>query len=381
MIKLWQKEQLKNFIAFYYKALESLPQNQNLKEFVEIFKDEASIKAWLESFDNVRYQELLMHNLALQADIYKFEKLIEEDIDISTQLMGGSNIIHSAVLGRNLDIIKLLQDRFKDIDLDLAKEERGTPFCMAAQYSRLDIVKHLLAYKVNKEVTDLDGNNTIMIEDAKNNLEMVKLLYSAGVNIHSKNTIVLNALMITAQHSHINIIEYLLFKGADISSIDVHKANALFLSVMKGDIKTTKFLISNKIDVNLKSKLNMTVLGIACFEKNIKIVKLLLAAGANPSLPLAGKESIVDAPFLIEKIILEIKAFKKDPVKYILKSNKEAKIALTALHNLEESLSLSSENIWLNKIQYTEACLTQVENLGQDLSLICGEHKSHEMEF
>jgi ankyrin repeat protein len=378
-IKLWQKEQLQKFSTFCNEVKNKLPENSNVNEVLKLLEDNQAIKNWLERFNTSRFQELWLMNMTNQNNLEGIEKLLENNVDVHTKLIDGSDVIRIAAIGGSIDIIKSLHDKFPNLGLDYPNNEGGTPLYMAAQYGNADVVKFLLAKGANKKTTDLDGNNIFAIACVKNRLDVVKIQYNDKVNIEAVNKKGSTALMIASEKGHVDIIKFLLASGANIKSTDHDGDNALFPAIVKGSIAAVKILIKENIEVNHKNNFKMTPLSIACWSKNLDVIKLLLASGADPKAPLEGNHTVMDLAAQVSKDILqEIKKFNKAPIKYILKENDHANLALDALHRLEKQPIITKNKYLLEKLQKSEDCLlAQDATLELDLNLICGENGSY----
>jgi ankyrin repeat protein len=139
-----------------------------------------------------------------------------------------------------------------------------------------------------------------------------------------------------------------------------------------GSIEGVKALIEAKASIDMKVE-GRTALLVSGYKGYIEIFKLLLAAGANPNEKYQDK-NISEWISSIE-VKAEIKIFNKAPIKYILKGNNDADLALAGLKHIEK-FSNTKPSL-LEKIYKTEECLeAQNKDVDLDLNALCGESGS-----
>ncbi len=136
-------------------------------------------------------------------------------------------------------------------------EKDQSPMIISAFYGDNDIIKILLEFAADVNVTDDFGFTPLIIAAQKGHLETVKLLVENGANLEIKNDQKLNALKMAVYKGNADIVEYLLENGAYVNekekglvsvfSIAENKGNAEILSLLKEKSSIgNKYKIPNK---------------------------------------------------------------------------------------------------------------------------------------
>ena len=112
--------------------------------------------------------------------------------------------------------------------------------------SDLDMLKLLIEYKVNLELSDFDGMTPLYYAIEQKNSEIIKYLVDLGVNLNHR---------------------------------DVQDRSSVYWAASWGDIPNLKLLLDAGCDPNIKSRLGRTALSKACWNGFVDVVKCLLETG------------------------------------------------------------------------------------------------------
>ncbi|KAL7790592.1 ankyrin repeat-containing domain protein [Trichoderma afarasin] len=206
--------------------------------------------------------------------------------------------------------------------LESISDTDDTPLQVAAQYSRLDSAKLLIA--AGASVTPNDNKELAMpleIAASHGSSEMTDLLLSHGAPIDAKGLsnqtsletacvagnfaavesllryrdfrdyitpdLPAHPLIIAVEYGHYKIAEALLRHGADPDFPEQDGTTALWLAVVHDRIDICRLLLAHKADPNLALKDNrITPLISAIINKSMESVKLLVEMGADVNQPL-----------------------------------------------------------------------------------------------
>lgn len=102
-----------------------------------------------------------------------FSMCLDYGADIQrTRGYSGASILHLAVYGKNLDIVKVLVDN--GIDLEARDNHYFTPLLVAAIEGNVEMVEYLFSAGADKEATTVFGNNAYDITESNEIKEMLK---------------------------------------------------------------------------------------------------------------------------------------------------------------------------------------------------------------
>lgn len=196
--------------------------------------------------------EHLLENVEEEAGRMTVQKLINQ------QTVEGQSLLHLAVLGSYMEIVKFLLYRGADVNQCMD----GSETCL-----------HIAAVTGHKEI--------------------LKLLINYGINIDMKNDDGRTALHKAARFGKYEVVEILLNEGADINNLDNESLTPLILAASaSSNAETVQVLLDHDADINVLDKEDRTALHMAAKEDNIKVVKALLASkAAQRVIDLWDKES------------------------------------------------------------------------------------------
>jgi hypothetical protein len=230
---------------------------------------------------------------------------------------------------------------------------------------------------VTEHLFDLDTLDIVQYKEAllissadEQNINLLTDLINEGVDINSKLIgSGASALFAAASRGHKNILEFLLEKNDINPNIqDDTELTPLYISAQNNQTEAVKLLLAHQdINPNIDSSRG-TALDIAVDLGHSSIVTMILAAG--------GFTHEHNWHSIESKVIKnQIKLFKKDPVKYILKHNDNPTDISHALNELKKFNDFMDFSL---KISKAIDCLNQSDlNNDYDLVKTCGDLAQH----
>ncbi|XP_053593276.1 ankyrin-1 [Microplitis demolitor] len=248
--------------------------------------------------------------------------IIKAGIDItelrdSTFLSQGFTLLHSAVINKHLEIVKLLIDK---VDINTKDGFGLTPISYAAENNDIDMVKFILDYnnlddmskcqllfgatkKSSKEIielslqygidvnmTDERGRTALHVidlgkyesqkEDSARG-EIAKLLISKGANVNARTNDNDTALAYAVLHQNPYVVEALLLHGANIDHLNSFGDTLLHMAAIKGKIEIIRLLIQHGVAVDSPNNRGVTPLHFAVENNNEEAVICLIEYGAD----------------------------------------------------------------------------------------------------
>ena len=396
-IKHWQKKQLSAFAKFCNEIQKDLDQ-ENENYVSQVFSLLGTKDQILDNFDTSRYRELLLINMARNDNVNVIEDILESGIHLDCSLKDSTTAISLAAKVGHINVIELL---LKHGSLINGIQGNIFPLYNAALGKNLNVIDYLLSKGANIDQTELNGVSSLSKATMKGNLDVVEFLWSKGAQIDSFDLDGTTPLIAAANLGYFEIVKFLYSKNANIDKVNNQGQSAIFAASAKGNNNIVEFLCTKNVNINIQTMegatpliiaaqqgkydvvttltkananlehraLGVNALVIAGLKKDNEIVKILLAAGADTKIKYQGKTLLEWNPS--KEITSEIKKFDKDPVKYILQHNEQAKFALNAIHKVEHHSQLKSN--LLSKILQTEECLeAQNQEIILHLNDLCG---------
>ena len=169
------------------------------------------------------------------------------------------NILHYAVISRNVEAIKILQRKKFIKYLSDQPDRLGVfPIAMAARRGYLDVMTALLAAGANPDVQDTRFPNcqTALQEAILNgHMQIVQLLLTYGASLQCSPARQINAicpisLCLMSYHERTDILQALLEEGADVNiKFGGHDYTPLCLAVDQEYLLMAKMLVLAKCDL------------------------------------------------------------------------------------------------------------------------------------
>ncbi|XP_044584650.1 ankyrin-1-like [Cotesia glomerata] len=159
----------------------------------------------------------------------------------------------------------------------------GVPFLhRAVEFEQIDIVKMLVAKKVDVNAFSAVKETALMIAAYYNFTDIVDFLWKNKANPRLKNESNLSALDVSIMRNSLNTF-YLLFELFKVEVTDQTNSEfkPLHVAAFYGRAEIVRFLIKNKFDVNDLNLNGLTPLHTAARSNNAFIVEILLEHGAH----------------------------------------------------------------------------------------------------
>lgn len=257
-----------------------------------------------------------IHRAALEGNVSKVKELLEKDPGL-LKSRGSHNdtLLHSAVKGDSLDLVKFL------LDLGASKDKNNgqykTPIFYSVIYSDLNMFKLLLTDKTNLNKIDSGGRTLLHYAASNGKKDIVALLLEKNVDLEIKEQAGNKPINYAVINGHIEIAEMLMNQGSVLRTkgeegrkmlheaacagheesinmlikegVDVHTLNnnggSLLHSAARGGLRelALKMIIEGK-DVNGRNRYGLTPLHLAVSHEKKEVVTLLLEKGADANL-------------------------------------------------------------------------------------------------
>jgi ankyrin repeat protein len=274
---------------------------------------------------------------AVDEDICKVKKLLEEGVDPDISRNGGLTPLYTAIYCGNYEAAKLLIEHGADVNWGLNNERKDDFLLTAIGFNHLDIavllrennavlgihyysfagdeerVEQLLRQEPNLISLERNGGKTpLHFAVIGKCTKLIDVLLDAGSDVNRSSVSVGTPLHQAIKNRSTEIVEYLLSRcsvsnenidtglvyaieqknveivkllvegGADINRCTYNVDPPIHLSVRYGSIDTTVFLLEKGVDVNQKNLFNgRTPLHEAAFRNNLLAADLLIHSGAD----------------------------------------------------------------------------------------------------
>jgi len=196
----------------------------------------------------------------------------------------GTTPLIKAAEGGHMQELKYLINEMK-VDIDKAQSDNATPFFMACQNNKVEIVRWMLTKGVDADKGKLDSATPIIVAAELGHTEVVRALIYEG-KIASAHTQMYNGvtpLYKACEKGHLEIVK-ILCEGAKVDP-DLPKndgVSPLFTACQMGHLPIIKYLAEHhNADINKAKNDGVTPLYMAAEYRNVDIVKYLIARGAN----------------------------------------------------------------------------------------------------
>ena len=190
-----------------------------------------------------------------------------------TSLNEHRTVFHSAIMRNDLDFLKQIHQKFKQLDINTTPKNYGSPVLFATMFNTSEIVKYLVDNGAELNFISPGGNNLVS-----------GLLYAYE---HPFDPIRPNDLK--------EKLDILMAKGLDLST-PLDKGNTFYHYLAKYN-KTDfyKMLTDYNIDVNARNNEDLTALQVAANKTDSDVVlKYLISIGADKTIKTDFDETIYD---------------------------------------------------------------------------------------
>lgn len=278
------------YIIFSNIFSENIPQNNNNKNNVIDFLVDniEKIKTYSNlSLVNKNFRDLLKfflkdemllkkHFISLNLKSYLNKNPAENIVD---------NFINNAYKIKNKDLIKILIQDLKKINLDIISVANNR-LMEAVKNNDIELVNRLICSgaDVNFNYTSYSTDLTLIFY--KNYQSIIGYLINSYLpeskNIKLSDSCNWTPLMWAIKNQNVNLVNLLLNSGADPNLQNADLETALFHAIYRDNIEIILALISSGADLNIKTNDNLTLLMVAVSQNCLDIIKLLLDLNLDP---------------------------------------------------------------------------------------------------
>ncbi|VDI79941.1 Hypothetical predicted protein [Mytilus galloprovincialis] len=185
----------------------------------------------------------------------------------------GVSPLFEAVSRGQLGTVKMLLDHHANF-----KELLNGRYCLceAVERGHTDVVRVLLEYGSDPNVSDQDDNYPLLLATSINNVDITSVLVRFGANINQCSKHLHTPLSIASYFGRASLVKYLLENGADISSDNDNNETALHIAVRSTNPKVVELLLAHKSDPNVCNVHGNSCLSEAAFYGREDSVKILI---------------------------------------------------------------------------------------------------------
>ncbi|XP_067660337.1 ankyrin repeat domain-containing protein 50-like [Haliotis asinina] len=194
----------------------------------------------------------------------------------------GMNILHSACLGGDRDVMKYILSLDMTY-IDVRAQCKRTPMMLAAENGHKEVVELLVNEGADMSLVDKQRNNILHCACRGGRLEVVMYIVSQNkVDINSRGWKKKTPLMLAAANGAKDVVKFLVEHGADLSLTYAGGSNTLHLASWGGHLEVVKYIVSqNKVDINSRGWQKKTPLMVAAANGAKDVVKFLVEHGAD----------------------------------------------------------------------------------------------------
>ncbi|XP_019859935.1 PREDICTED: ankyrin repeat domain-containing protein 50-like, partial [Amphimedon queenslandica] len=176
------------------------------------------------------------------------------------------------------EVVKLLLEYKADVNV--TDENELTPLCNASIPGHTEIVKLLLEHGVaNVDHTDKDNDTPLGMACVKGSTQVVELLLKHGANVNHINKQIRTPLVMACIAGHTEIVELLLEHGADFNVADDDNDAPLGIACHQGHTEIVELLLKHGADLSHTNTKECTPFAMACIGGSKEAVELLLKKG------------------------------------------------------------------------------------------------------
>ncbi|KAF5125249.1 Ankyrin-1 [Metarhizium anisopliae] len=194
---------------------------------------------------------------------------------------GGATALLQAVIGKNLDMIKLLVDFGADVNKVEAVKWQRPPLFVAASDDYLEAVRYLISNKADVNMRDGNGNSPLWIAALYGYTETVRVLAEANAGV---NDVCGDGewLPLHAAYEHPDTTSALVDLGADTTRETGRNGTPLEYAINYGQVETCKVLLNEPKDKpDLTRGSTQEMVAYAVEEGYSDVVSLMLEAGVD----------------------------------------------------------------------------------------------------
>ncbi len=217
------------------------------------------------------------------------------------------SLLHYAVLGSAMDVIKYLLDL--DINVNMVDSHGETPLFDCARKGKLDIAKLLISKFATVNIENRVGELPIHLAAFKGEIDMIKLLIESGAFLNKKTAEDKLPVHYAIAGGRVEVIQFLLKEGNQSWFIKDTFGNTLLHHAAKtSSVQTIDLLLNQNLDPNaLNDQFESPIFNAVRFG-TIDTLRLLLANDAYIDIHNRRYETPIDTAMIFDK---------KDILKYL----------------------------------------------------------------
>ncbi|XP_046548427.1 ankyrin repeat domain-containing protein 50-like [Haliotis rubra] len=166
----------------------------------------------------------------------------------------GINILHSACLGGDVDVVNYVLSHDM-ADIDSRAQCKRTPMMLAAENGHKEVVELLMGEGADMSLVDKHHDNILYCACRRGHVEVVQYILSQGkVGISSRGSKKKRTpVMMAAAKEHKDVVEFLVEHGSDLSLVNAGGSSTLHLASWRGHLEVVKYIVS-KYKLNINSR-------------------------------------------------------------------------------------------------------------------------------
>lgn len=219
--------------------------------------------------------------------------LVRQSTDVNAAETDGMTALHWAVQRRDLEMTDLLLDA--GADFELANRTGAKPLYLAAINGDAAVIARLLdAGEDPNALLTTEGETVLMLVAYTGNAQAVKVLLDRGAEANTQQFRGQTALMWAAAEGHAEVVSLLLARGADPSLQSAASTKperrppggmtALLFAARQGKIDAVRALLDGGANIDQAGADSTSPLLIAVVNGHYDIASLLIERGANPNI-------------------------------------------------------------------------------------------------
>ncbi|XP_039447633.2 uncharacterized protein LOC120426894 [Culex pipiens pallens] len=334
---------------------------------LHIASDEGRIRVLLNFFEvdtqTSKYLDTPLHIACLTNQTDAVRVLLKYGANHNLLNSNGLSPLHFAVINQNTDMVRMLtchsnlldprhvnsamtisiQKGYLEIadillncgaDISLIAESIAPQQYLlhaAARSGFVSILRYLLqGHTLNVNGPDSTGSTPLFHAVTSADIQTVELLLQHGADVEHTNKSGQNVISTAAMFDRLDIIRYLINNFPNITPFIlapyVAQNRCLHIAVLKGSLEMVHYFIKlhkdNNFHLNHRNQEGFTALHISAQTGSVRIFQLLLDSGADPSIPLTNKQSILHtavsnnnlaiARILLTRALIDVNALDDD---------------------------------------------------------------------
>ncbi|XP_071115744.1 putative ankyrin repeat protein RF_0381 [Haliotis cracherodii] len=232
-----------------------------------------------------QYGSTTVMEAALANNKVVFDFLVKEGADLSLLSDDNGNILHSACVGGNVEIVKYLLTQ-NIVDINSQDGEDRTPAMIAAHKGHKAVFDLLVQKGANLTIVNDAGDNILNIACKGRNVDIVNkylltFLHITGSSVITpleyENDRVFPVPLHECVGGNVEIVKYLLTQNiVDINRRDGENRTPAMTAAHKGSKAVFDLLVNNGADLRIVSYAGDNILNMACKGGDVDIVKYVI---------------------------------------------------------------------------------------------------------